>query len=342
MVNTCSAYGCKNSALTFGKHFFTFPKDPVLRKKWIIKTKRANFNPSSTAALCSDHFNETDFELRTRPSFLRSILLPEEQIKKVKLCLIPGTIPSNFNFPHKDLCTALDSGNNRKGLDLDFDKTSNGPVETQTKTAKIRGAVVKRERLRVLAEIDFGTTSSNSSQNIPSELSKSSNDGCVSDISQPSQIINESEGLVLQGNEIPPSSKRNDIPANSKGKVIPPKSMGNVIQPRSKGNVIQPRSKGNVIRPRSKGNVILPSSSKGPKGILILETLKSQNTEKQPSGRSILFLKRLESQESHVSQQSKPVSTDTLLHRTDSYTLKSILKDNTTDLVHQKSSTPKQ
>ncbi|XP_055864683.1 uncharacterized protein LOC106066865 isoform X1 [Biomphalaria glabrata] len=370
MVNTCSAYGCKNSALTFGKHFFTFPKDPVLRKKWIIKTKRANFNPSSTAALCSDHFNETDFELRTRPSFLRSILLPEEQIKKVKLSLIPGTIPSNFNFPHKDLCTALDSGNNRKGLDLDFDKTSNGPVGT--KTAKIRGAVLKRERLRVLAEIDFGTKSSNSSQNIPSKLSKSSNDGSVSDIcsiSQPSQIISESERLVLQGNEIPPSSKRNDIPANSKEKVLPPRSKGNVIQPRGKGNVIRPRSKSNVIQPRgkgnvipprsksnvipsrsksnvipsrSKGNVILPSSSKGPKGILILETLKSQNNERQPSGRSILFLKRLESQESHVSQPSQPVSTDTLLHRTDCYTLKSILKDNTTDLVHQKSSTPKQ
>ncbi|XP_055864686.1 uncharacterized protein LOC106066865 isoform X3 [Biomphalaria glabrata] len=335
-------YADTNINVTF--HFF--PRDKGFRVKWekFVRLKSKHFTKAfANSCLCSNHFE--------RSCFIN--FMPVEMGFEKKLKLRPDAVPTIHSISRPK-------------------NSINDATETYSDSKRKSKALVKRNALKVLAEIDFGTKSSNSSQNIPSKLSKSSNDGSVSDIcsiSQPSQIISESERLVLQGNEIPPSSKRNDIPANSKEKVLPPRSKGNVIQPRGKGNVIRPRSKSNVIQPRgkgnvipprsksnvipsrsksnvipsrSKGNVILPSSSKGPKGILILETLKSQNNERQPSGRSILFLKRLESQESHVSQPSQPVSTDTLLHRTDCYTLKSILKDNTTDLVHQKSSTPKQ
>lgn len=40
---------------------FSFPKDPELRKQWVLATRRDGFNPSSSSALCSKHFREEDF-----------------------------------------------------------------------------------------------------------------------------------------------------------------------------------------------------------------------------------------------------------------------------------------
>lgn len=61
-----------------------FPRDEVLRRKWILATRRKNFNPSRSAVLCSRHFVEEDFN-RTRPNYA--------QLKE-------GVIPSVFQgFP---------------------------------------------------------------------------------------------------------------------------------------------------------------------------------------------------------------------------------------------------
>ena len=43
-------------------HFFKFPTDPLLLKKWLVKIKRANFKPTKHSRLCAVHFETTCFE----------------------------------------------------------------------------------------------------------------------------------------------------------------------------------------------------------------------------------------------------------------------------------------
>ena len=46
--------------------FIRFPKDAVLRAKWIRATRREKFDPSEYAVLCSRHFLEEDLEKRSK------------------------------------------------------------------------------------------------------------------------------------------------------------------------------------------------------------------------------------------------------------------------------------
>jgi hypothetical protein len=61
---------------------FRFPKDPELRKRWIIATKCKGFIPSDRSCLCSRHFEENAFEV----GGLR---------KKLK----KDAVPTLFDFP---------------------------------------------------------------------------------------------------------------------------------------------------------------------------------------------------------------------------------------------------
>lgn len=62
--------------------FFSFPKDPDLQNKWVIATKRKGFSPSRSSKLCSQHFEEKDFEVGGLRRRLKN-----------------GAIPSIFDFP---------------------------------------------------------------------------------------------------------------------------------------------------------------------------------------------------------------------------------------------------
>lgn len=42
---------------------FRFPKDPELRKRWVVATKRKGFIPSNSSRLCSAHFEDSAFEI---------------------------------------------------------------------------------------------------------------------------------------------------------------------------------------------------------------------------------------------------------------------------------------
>ncbi|KAF6201263.1 hypothetical protein GE061_005710 [Apolygus lucorum] len=85
MVRTCAAYGCnvkdlKGNTISFHK----FPQDPELRRKWVIATKRKNFNPGSGTRICSKHFEKDAYQIRPGASF--PLLNPE-------------AVPSIFEFP---------------------------------------------------------------------------------------------------------------------------------------------------------------------------------------------------------------------------------------------------
>ncbi|KFM75356.1 THAP domain-containing protein 3, partial [Stegodyphus mimosarum] len=66
MPTACCAYGCSNNNIKYKCKenkisFHLFPKNEILRKKWILSIKRENFNPTHTTRICSEHFEEDCF-----------------------------------------------------------------------------------------------------------------------------------------------------------------------------------------------------------------------------------------------------------------------------------------
>ena len=55
---------CTNNSRTEGISMHMFPRDDVIRKKWVrfVRRHRANWQPSKTSVLCSVHFELSDFE----------------------------------------------------------------------------------------------------------------------------------------------------------------------------------------------------------------------------------------------------------------------------------------
>uniref|UniRef100_A0A3B3TXZ7 PiggyBac transposable element derived 5 n=1 Tax=Poecilia latipinna TaxID=48699 RepID=A0A3B3TXZ7_9TELE len=80
MPVSCSAYGCKNRRTILSKHrgitFHQFPKDPGLRKAWILAFRRLDFKPSNKTVLCSDHFTQADFDRTGQTVRLREGVIP--------------------------------------------------------------------------------------------------------------------------------------------------------------------------------------------------------------------------------------------------------------------------
>ena len=64
MVKRCVAAGCSNT-YSDNVSLFKFPKDPVLRQKWVknVQKTRAQWSgPSEHSVLCSQHFDSSSFE----------------------------------------------------------------------------------------------------------------------------------------------------------------------------------------------------------------------------------------------------------------------------------------
>ncbi|XP_035213437.1 THAP domain-containing protein 3-like [Stegodyphus dumicola] len=64
MPTTCCAYGCSNNNMKdrCKENKISFhPKDENLRKEWIVRIKRENFNPTPPTRICSEHFEEECF-----------------------------------------------------------------------------------------------------------------------------------------------------------------------------------------------------------------------------------------------------------------------------------------
>ncbi len=45
-----------------------FPKDPVLREKWIKSIPRSDWSPAPSAVICSLHFEQSDFRTFPKPA----------------------------------------------------------------------------------------------------------------------------------------------------------------------------------------------------------------------------------------------------------------------------------
>lgn len=107
MVNKCVAVSCNSgyassssSSTTSGFKvtFHRFPKDTILRRKWLSRLSRENFTPSSHSRLCSRHFVDSDF-MTCRNDSNRSRSSAKSATPKRRL-LKSDAVPSVFtNLP---------------------------------------------------------------------------------------------------------------------------------------------------------------------------------------------------------------------------------------------------
>ena len=102
---TCCVPQCyNNSKVNKDLSFYVIPKDPELRKKWLHKISRKNFNPTTGHRVCSVHFEGgkktytnsvptivpktiklTTFKERLSQGLKRSLPSPEDKIVKYSL-----------------------------------------------------------------------------------------------------------------------------------------------------------------------------------------------------------------------------------------------------------------
>ena len=82
MPRFCAAYGCSNSSdkehcKINSISFHRFPlKEPNMLNRWIIQIKRKHFSPNEHSVLCSEHFENENFE-NIAPPNKRRILRKE-------------------------------------------------------------------------------------------------------------------------------------------------------------------------------------------------------------------------------------------------------------------------
>ncbi|KAM9330640.1 THAP domain-containing protein 1 [Gastrophryne carolinensis] len=78
MVQSCSAYGCKNrydkdKPISFHKFPLT---RPILCKKWEAAVRRADFKPTKYSSICSEHFTPDCFKRACNNKLLKDNAVP--------------------------------------------------------------------------------------------------------------------------------------------------------------------------------------------------------------------------------------------------------------------------
>ena len=97
MVNKCCVPFCKSGyegAKSRKKvHFFKFPSDETLRKAWLKRISREDFEPNMYSRVCSEHFKKEDRRSTSKDSRGRTIRLKKHY-------LADDAVPSVFdNYP---------------------------------------------------------------------------------------------------------------------------------------------------------------------------------------------------------------------------------------------------
>ncbi|KAM9841537.1 THAP domain-containing protein 1 [Aulostomus maculatus] len=103
MVQTCSAYGCKNRYHK-DKHI-SFHKFPLARPdicgKWVAAMRRHNFKPTKYSNICSQHFTEDSFKTECNNRVLKENAVPSRFSFNLNIKPEPmeDPFPSEIHFP---------------------------------------------------------------------------------------------------------------------------------------------------------------------------------------------------------------------------------------------------
>ena len=91
MPMCCCAIGCQNLYFSgCGRSFHQLPADPGVRQEWVARLTRADWCPTKSSVVCSDHFTADCFVGRAAPGFF------------VRRRLKPGAVPTVFSVEQMD------------------------------------------------------------------------------------------------------------------------------------------------------------------------------------------------------------------------------------------------
>lgn len=88
MPASCAVGLCKNVSKKDGNvHFFRFLKDNTLRKIWIKQCYRRDIFNVETSRVCSEHFEESDFDnlMEFKLMGSRRLILKKDAVPKLNL-----------------------------------------------------------------------------------------------------------------------------------------------------------------------------------------------------------------------------------------------------------------
>ncbi|XP_034565386.1 THAP domain-containing protein 1 [Notolabrus celidotus] len=101
MVQTCSAYGCKNR---YNKDKdISFHKFPLARPdicgKWVSAMRRNNFKPTKYSNICSEHFTKDCFKMECNNRVLKDNAVPSLFTFNLNIKTLEDPFPSEIHFP---------------------------------------------------------------------------------------------------------------------------------------------------------------------------------------------------------------------------------------------------
>ncbi|CAK6972521.1 THAP domain-containing protein 1 [Scomber scombrus] len=103
MVQTCSAYGCKNRY--HKEKDISFHKFPLARPdiccKWVAAMRRNNFKPTKYSNICSQHFTKDCFKIECNNRVLKENAVPSLFTfnLSIKAESLEDAFPSEIHFP---------------------------------------------------------------------------------------------------------------------------------------------------------------------------------------------------------------------------------------------------
>ncbi|KAM3600440.1 uncharacterized protein V6R79_023576 [Siganus canaliculatus] len=101
MVQTCSAYGCKNRY--HKEKDISFHKFPLARPdicgKWVAAMRRNNFKPTKYSNICSQHFTRDCFKTECNNRVLKDNAVPSLFTFNLNIKSLEDPFPSEIHFP---------------------------------------------------------------------------------------------------------------------------------------------------------------------------------------------------------------------------------------------------
>ncbi|KAM4735671.1 THAP domain-containing protein 6-like [Anableps anableps] len=151
MPQHCAANFCSNrrtvDVRARGITFHKFPKDKDMRKKWEVSLRRKGFTASDSSVLCSEHFNQDDFDrtgqiVRLRDGVIPSIFSFLVNLQRPENCRTTVTsrgAEASLSVASQDASQPQPQPNDDHGYAL--------PASLTALTAKLKEALARVESL---------------------------------------------------------------------------------------------------------------------------------------------------------------------------------------------------